>query len=117
MTTIVAAPPAAITHSTLPFPRVLFPAVTAGILEDFEEEDEKRGYEDADDAFWSVVRGALNDACPICGLWSCNRVGCVGGQTAPQLAPVGASGQCSVCGHRYEGWDGGVCDACQNVGR
>ncbi|MGW5353400.1 hypothetical protein ACWERV_23175 [Streptomyces sp. NPDC004031] len=93
-------------------------AVVAGILEDIEREDNERGYEDAEDtAFWSIVGATRNDACPICGLWSCSRAGCVGGQTARQLAPVGASGQCSVCSGRFDDWNGGVCDACRALGR
>lgn len=29
---------------------------------------------------------------------------------------VAVSGQCSVCSARFEGWSGGVCDACRNAG-
>ncbi|MFF4709290.1 hypothetical protein [Streptomyces sp. NPDC001297] len=29
---------------------------------------------------------------------------------------LAVTGQCSVCSGRFEGWSGGVCDACQNRG-
>jgi hypothetical protein len=100
--------------------------VVAGVLDDIErierEDDDngQDGYEDAEDtAFWSIVRASFNDACGICGYWTCR---CVSGASVPApggadvLVPVGGSGQCQVCGHRFPDWDGGVCDACKAVG-
>lgn len=95
-------------------------AITAGVLEDIEREDDQDGYEDAEDvAFWSIVGSSLNDACGICGYWTCR---CTSGQirTPPAgvvvLVPVGASGQCSVCQGWFDDWPGGVCGACQSNG-
>jgi hypothetical protein len=97
--------------------------VEAGVqedLDDIEREDDQvgqGGYEDADDAaFWGIIRAAQDDACGICGFWRCR---CLSG-TAPVAlttrTPVGGSGQCSVCGGWFDGWNGGVCDACRSIG-
>jgi len=94
--------------------------VVAGVFEDFEEEDNEIGPEDDDAAFWGIVQAVANDACPICGRWSCTRAGCAGGALAPAplvlVAPVAGDGQCSVCGGRFDNWDGGVCGACKSNG-
>jgi hypothetical protein len=100
--------------------------VVAGVLDDIEREDEDNGqdgYEDAEDAvFWTIVGAARNDACPICGSWSCNRAGCVGGAATPAptnlalLAPVAGDGQCSICGGVFDDWNGGICGACKSNG-
>lgn len=59
------------------------------------------------------------DACGLCGKWQCT---C--GQQASGAAPApvqrpaasGGSGQCSRCGMEFPGWNGGVCDACKQLG-
>lgn len=88
--------------------------VVAGVLEDIEREDDQDGYEDAEDAaFWAIVHAARNDACGICGYWTCR---CLSGAALAVLAPVGGSGQCSVCQGWFDDWPGGVCGACQQNG-
>ncbi len=54
------------------------------------------------------------DACPLCGYWRC-RCDEVLKQapTTPTPATASGGGQCSVCGGWFEGWPGGVCDACR----
>lgn len=91
--------------------------IVAGVLDDIEREDEDNGqdgYEDAEDAaFWSIVRAAQDDACGICGYWTCR---CLSGAAAVVLTPLGAGGQCSVCSAWLDDWNGGVCSACQSNG-
>ncbi|MFG2811484.1 hypothetical protein [Streptomyces massasporeus] len=66
-----------------------------------------------------------DDACPLCGRWSCNGSDCPPSSTAPThaLAPAGSGNQCSKCG----GWFGvtaerpapataWTCDACSALG-
>ncbi|MGA5207936.1 hypothetical protein [Streptomyces variegatus] len=63
-----------------------------------------------------------NDACPLCGRWSCDPSNCPP-LTAPAPAEMGSGTQCSKCG----GWFGvtaaapvpataWTCDACQALG-
>ncbi|WP_432095671.1 hypothetical protein [Streptomyces sp. bgisy100] len=60
-----------------------------------------------------------DDACTVCGRWSCTGGDCPPSATpAPaatqdtDTAPHGAAGQCSSCGGWFEDWNGGVCNAC-----
>jgi hypothetical protein len=75
-------------------------AVVAGVLEDIQRDDEDNGndgYEDADDAaFWSIVRTAQDDACPLCGYWTCRCTSGLAPVARTVLSPAGAGGQCSV---------------------
>ncbi|MDO0929730.1 hypothetical protein QQY24_31900 [Streptomyces sp. TG1A-8] len=57
-----------------------------------------------------------DDACGVCGFWQC-RCGQARTSPAPARAHASAGGQCSECGGRFEGWPGGVCDACRAAGR
>ncbi|MFC9131868.1 hypothetical protein ACFT4A_34235 [Streptomyces sp. NPDC057099] len=65
-----------------------------------------------------------NDACPLCGRWSCDPSNCPPASAAPAPAVTGSGNQCSRCG----GWFGvtaaapapaiaWTCDACQALGR
>ncbi|WP_201299977.1 hypothetical protein [Streptomyces mexicanus] len=61
-----------------------------------------------------------DDACPLSGRWNCTGTDCPPSSVTaptPDAAPVPAAatagGQCSVCGGWFEGWSGGVCDACR----
>ncbi|MFD5473366.1 hypothetical protein [Streptomyces sp. NPDC127105] len=60
-----------------------------------------------------------DDACPLCGRWNCPGTDCPPSGTAPTGAPAATpatasgGGQCSQCGGWFEGWSGGVCDACR----
>ncbi|MFF4866819.1 hypothetical protein ACFY3J_35025 [Streptomyces sp. NPDC001231] len=62
-----------------------------------------------------------DDACPLCGRWSCTGSDCPPSGIVPAATPATASapaaasggGQCSQCGGWFEGWPGGVCDACR----
>ncbi|MFC8277802.1 hypothetical protein ACFUJR_35785 [Streptomyces sp. NPDC057271] len=64
-----------------------------------------------------------DDACPLCGRWGCTGTNCpsAAASSAPAVAtmapPAATSGQCQKCGGRFEGWNGGVCDACRALGR
>ncbi|MFD4543580.1 hypothetical protein [Streptomyces bauhiniae] len=59
------------------------------------------------------------DACGVCGNWQCT---CgqqpSGAAPGPAQRPAasGGSGQCSWCGGEFPGWNGGVCDACKQLG-
>ncbi|MCX5055094.1 hypothetical protein [Streptomyces sp. NBC_00474] len=65
-----------------------------------------------------------DDACPLCGRWTCDPSNCPPASAAPFPAPAGSGMQCQVCG----GWFGvaavqpgeataWICGACQNLGR
>ncbi|MFB6961176.1 hypothetical protein ACFCYB_30260 [Streptomyces sp. NPDC056309] len=62
-----------------------------------------------------------DDACPLCGRWSCTGSDCPPSDIVPAATPITApapttasgGGQCSQCGGWFEGWPGGVCDACR----
>jgi hypothetical protein len=59
---------------------------------------------------------AADDACPICGYWTC-RCGKQSDTGSSVPSPATASdggGQCSVCGGWFPGWPGGVCSACNS---
>ncbi|MDV9189779.1 hypothetical protein R6L23_16410 [Streptomyces sp. SR27] len=58
-----------------------------------------------------------DDACPLCLRWRCNGTNCLPTALAPTATPQSAAGQCSRCGGWFEGWNGGVCDACTAAGR
>jgi hypothetical protein len=76
---------------TMERPRPLILNPLAGLrelVEDLEREDDKRGYEDPDAAF--LLGRPLSEQ---------------------------PSGQCSRCGGRFAGWNGGVCGACKAAGR
>lgn len=63
-----------------------------GLYEDMERDDDARGPETEPEAavFWQLVQRFV--LAPVCGE---------------------PAGQCSVCGGWFEGWCGGVCDACR----
>ncbi|MEW1551910.1 hypothetical protein [Streptomyces tsukubensis] len=58
-----------------------------------------------------------DDVCPVCERWTCTCPPWPGTGPAPvpngTVAPAASSGQCSVCGHWFEDWTGGVCDGCR----
>ncbi|MFF9914809.1 hypothetical protein [Streptomyces sp. NPDC013457] len=64
-----------------------------------------------------------DDACPLCLRWGCNGTDCPPAAVIPPPAaatmapPAATSGQCQICSGRFEGWNGGVCDACRATGR
>ncbi|MFF7199164.1 hypothetical protein ACIOC1_34145 [Streptomyces sp. NPDC088197] len=118
MTTMLAAPPAAAISFAQPRRLHLrLPVPVAGVIDDIEREDDRDGYEDAEDAaFGSIVQAALNDACGICGFWRCQCLSGAAVAVLVVLAPVDGDGQCSVCQGWFDDWNGGICPACRQNG-
>lgn len=78
---------------TMERPRPLTLKPFAGLrelVEDLEREDNRRGFEAPDDAAFLVSVRPLSEQ---------------------------PTGQCSRCRGRFEGWNGGICGACQRTGR
>ncbi|MCX4581361.1 hypothetical protein OHB41_51375 [Streptomyces sp. NBC_01571] len=69
-----------------------------------------------------LVRMA-DDACPLCGRWSCTGSDCPPSAAVPAVTPLAApatasgGGQCSYCGQWFPDWNGGVCGVCSSTGR
>lgn len=55
----------------------------AGIAEDMTEDDNSRGFErdETDTNFWRIVTKLADDACVLCGWWTCR---CGGVAPAPK---------------------------------
>ncbi|WJV51814.1 hypothetical protein [Streptomyces flavofungini] len=64
-------------------------------------------------------RQGADDVCPLCEFWRCRCDEIFSAAPAAPAAPVRASGdgQCSTCGMWFQGWNGGVCDACRAICR
>ncbi|MFB7598383.1 hypothetical protein [Streptomyces sp. NPDC056160] len=60
-----------------------------------------------------------DDACPLCGLWSCDGKNCIAAAPATTAVPATAGpgdpgwGQCSNCGGWFPDFCGGLCSACR----